>query len=156
MNAENEVINVNDGLTEDTEIENDATDVQISDAETDSGESDSQNYSSDEIDYAAVAKSDVEELRRSFPELSALSDICEIDNPLRYGALRDLGLTPEEAYLATRKRQKTDNRAHLRATRSVAKGSAPLMSDAEMSAARELFGSISDSEIRQLYKRVTK
>jgi hypothetical protein len=30
------------------------------------------------------------------------------------------------------------------------------MSEAEMAAAREIFGDISDSEIRKLYKKVTK
>ena len=112
--------------------------------------------SSAEIDYAALAISDVKELRGEFPELSSLASLTELDDPIRYGALRDLGLTPKEAYLATRKRREVDNRAHLRPTRSVARGASPLMTEAEMSAARELFSGISDSEIRQLYKRVTK
>lgn len=107
-------------------------------------------------DYAALARADARELRGEFPELSSLSSITELDDPIRYGALRDLGLTPAEAYLATKKRRESDNRSHLRPTRSVARGAAPLMTEAEMSAARELFSGISDSEIRQLYKRVTK
>lgn len=120
-----------------------------SDAVTTDGESDG-------TDYAALARADAEELRAEFPELSSLASVTELDDPVRYGALRDLGLTPREAYLATRKRRDADNRAHLRPTRSVARGAAPLMTEAEMSAARELFSGISDSEIRQLYKRVTK
>ena len=108
------------------------------------------------VDYEELSKSDVLALRGEFPELSALSTLFELDDPVRYGALRDLGLTPAEAYLATRKRRGADNRSHLRPTRSVARGSAPLMTEAEMSAARELFSDVSDAEIRQLYKRVTK
>ena len=121
-------------------------------AHDDNGEKESNS----EIDYAALAISDVKELRGEFPELSSLASLTELDDPIRYGALRDLGLTPKEAYLATRKRREVDNRAHLRPTRSVARGATPLMTEAEMSAARELFSGISDSEIRQLYKRVTK
>ena len=108
------------------------------------------------IDYAALAESDLSELKREFGELAGVGSIAELDNPIRYGALRDLGLTPAEAYLATRKREKTDNRAHLRATRSVARGAAPLMSEAEMSMARDVLGNVTDAEIRRLYKRVTK
>jgi HEAT repeat protein len=108
------------------------------------------------IDYEALALSDINELRGEFAELSALTSLTELDNPVRYGALRDLGLTPSEAYLATRKRRAEDNRSHLRPTRSVARGASPIMTEAEMSAARELFSEISDAEIRQLYKRVTK
>ena len=110
----------------------------------------------EQIDYEALALSDINELRGEFAELSALTSLTELDNPVRYGALRDLGLTPSEAYLATRKRRAEDNRSHLRPTRSVARGASPIMTEAEMSAARELFSEISDAEIRQLYKRVTK
>lgn len=115
-----------------------------------------QSENEDAVDYEAIALSDVNELRSEFAELSALTSLTELDNPIRYGALRDLGLTPSEAYLATRRRRAEDNRSHLRPTRSVARGTAPLMTDAEMSVARELFSEISDAEIRQLYKKVTK
>jgi HEAT repeat protein len=115
-----------------------------------------QKGNEEQIDYEALALSDINELRGEFAELSALTSLTELDNPVRYGALRDLGLTPSEAYLATRKRRAEDNRSHLRPTRSVARGASPIMTEAEMSAARELFSEISDAEIRQLYKRVTK
>ena len=110
---------------------------------------------SDTVDYAAVVEEDIKRLRAEFSELRELSDICELDNPLRYAALRDLGLTPAEAYLATAKKAKKDNRAHLYATRTVAKVSQNTMTEAEMTAARELFSDISDAQIRRLYKRVT-
>ena len=108
------------------------------------------------VDYAELIVTDAKELADQFPELAGIKDITELENPLRYAALRDLGLSAAEAYLATSPRRKQDNRAHLRPTRSVAKSSTPLMSEAEMNAARELFDGISDSQIRQLYKRVTK
>ena len=55
------------------------------------------------IDYAAIAEEDLRILKEEFPELYGASDITELDDPLRYAALRDLGLSPREAYLATAK-----------------------------------------------------
>ena len=124
-----------------------------------SSESEIENNSTDaehEVDYAAVVEEDIRTLREEFRELSTLTDICELDDPMRYAALRDLGLTPAEAYLATAKRQKKDNRSHLVATRTVSASQNGSMSDAELSAAREIFVGVSDAEIRKLYKRVTK
>ena len=109
------------------------------------------------IDYAALADEDLKCLRDEFYELSDIESITELDDPLRYGALRDLGLTPREAYLATRKARAHDNRRHL--SSSVPRSSrAPLgtMSESELMAARELFDGLSDLEIRRLYKKVTK
>ena len=108
------------------------------------------------VDFAKIVVEDIKALKEEFSELSELSDICELDNPLRYAALRDLGLSPAEAYLASSKRHKKDNRSHLVATRSVSVSQSGSMSDAELSMAREIFGGISDTEIRKLYKKVTK
>ena len=112
---------------------------------------------SDTPDYEAIIAADVSELSREFPELKGLKDITELNNPLRYAALRDLGLTPREAYLATAKRPAQDTRAHLRSAhgRSAA-ASVGMMSQEELSAARELFPSLSDSQLQKLYKKVTK
>lgn len=109
------------------------------------------------VDYAQVAKEDLIALKSEFPELEAVRDISELNNPLRYAALRDLGLTPSEAYLATAKRvPKRDNRSHLSAIGTASYSQQSTMNDAEMAAARELFSDISDAEIRKLYKKVTK
>ena len=108
-------------------------------------------------DYSEIANCDLEELKREFRELSSLTDITELKNPLRYAALRDLGLTPAEAYLATNKRDREDNRSHLtsRVPRRAASESR-FMTDGELRLCRELFEDLSDSEIRKLYKKVTK
>ena len=106
------------------------------------------------IDYADLAARDAAELRREFSELCDLKDICELENPLRYAALRDLGLSPAEAYLATTRVRKRDNRAHLYATRAISSSTSTVMSEGELAAAREIFSGVSDSEIRSLYKRV--
>ncbi len=108
-------------------------------------------------DYAAIVEHDLEVLRESFPELSGATSIYELKNPIRYGALRDLGLTPEEAYLASGGRGATyDNRTHL--TPSVPRGTARGASipRAELAAARELFSDMSEADIIKLYRRVTQ
>lgn len=112
----------------------------------------------DDIDYAAVVARDVAELRSQFSELSELTNITELANPMRYAALRDLGLTAAEAYLATSPRAKrADTRAHLTGTvpkgASLPRGS---MSSAELDAARDIFTGMSDAQIQALYKKVTR
>lgn len=116
--------------------------------------------SEERIDYAAVAANDLRLLREDFPELSALGDLSELEDPVRYGALRELGLTPREAYLATtapRPLPRYDNRSHLRSAipRTVTAGSDG-MSEGELSLARELFDGLSDGELHRLYQKVNR
>lgn len=109
------------------------------------------------VDYEALIESDLDTLRAEFPELKGIKDITDLNNPLRYAALRDLGLSPEEAYLATAKRRAQDTRAHLRSAHGKNAGaSIGMMSQHELSAARDLFPGLSDAEIQRLYKKVTK
>lgn len=104
-----------------------------------------------------VLANDVNELKQEFSKLCELGDITELNNPTRYAALRDLGLTPREAYLATRPAQKQDNRSHLRSAPAVAAGrSASSMTVREWNIARALFEGLSDGEIEKLYKKVTR
>ena len=106
----------------------------------------------------SVIDGDLKELREEFPELSELCSITELTNPVRYAELRDLGLSPAEAYILTsRRKQIYDNRSHLTATvPTAAKSPGSGMSARELEEARQLFGDISDSEIYKLYKKVTK
>ena len=118
----------------------------------------SSDISASSDDVTSTVDRDLEELRAEFPELSELESVTQLNNPIRYAALRDLGLSPAEAYLLTsRKRIEYDNRAHL--TSSVpasAKSPGHGMSNRELEEMREIFGEISDSEINKLYKKVTK
>ena len=108
-------------------------------------------------DTGSILAKDVEDLKLEFPELHELSDISELDNPTRYAALRDLGLTPREAYLATSSAQKQDNRSHLRPTPAVnTRRPASSMTMREWQIARSLFENLSDGEIEKLYRKVTK
>ncbi len=116
-----------------------------------------ENDARGDFDYEELIAKDMAELKASFPELADIGDITELDDPLRYGALRDLGLTPEEAYRATaRHTRRSDNRAHLKSSAprhaAAPSGSLPY---AELQAARELLG-VSDAELQRLYKRVTR
>lgn len=127
---------------------------------TDAGaEASGEEASTDEtvIDYEALIAEDIASLKAEFPELGDLNSITELNNPLRYAALRDLGLSAAEAYMATAKRRAPDNRSHLRSAHGRS-ASAPvgMMSQLELATARELFPDRSDAELQRLYKRVTK
>lgn len=95
-------------------------------------------------------------LAESFPEILSSENPADIMNLDRYSELRALGLTEQEAYLATRRtRVREDNRAHLSPTVTrEAKGPGSAMPDGELRACRELFLGMSDAEIRRLYKKV--
>ena len=110
------------------------------------------------VDYEKLAREDMKELISLFPYLSEKESIYELSNPLRYAALRDLGLSPKEAYLATCEPVvRYDNRSHLRSAVPRAAGAASDMLGAkELEAARELFSGLSDREIQKLYKKVSK
>lgn len=112
----------------------------------------------DEVDYAAVLGADIEELKATFPELGGMKNIDELADPVRFGALRDLGLTAKEAYLASGgKKRSYDNRTHLvSSVPGGARSAADGISRADLDMARDIFGSMSESEIQRLYRKVTK
>ena len=117
---------------------------------------DCHSVAEEDVTSVSTVDSDISELKESFGELSDITDITELPNPTRYGALRDLGLTPTEAYLATRPQKSISTLSHLKS--SVPKAaSAPqgVMTKYELSQARELFSDMDDNEIQRLYKRVT-
>ena len=109
-------------------------------------------------DYESLAAQDLKELKSLFPELHYADSIASLPDPVRYAALRDLGLTPREAYLATSEPERRyDNRSHLTSVvPHGAGGGASVMSARELDEARVLFSGLSDREIRRLYKKVTK
>ena len=133
---------------------------ETSEDSTDTREEEVCETDGEETDYEALAKADLIALSEEFPSLRSISSILELDNPERYAQLRDLGLSPREAYLATATRKpekgiKYDNRSHLHS--SVPKshgGRVDAMSIGELREARDLFSGMSDSEIVRLYKKV--
>lgn len=122
------------------------------------GESDDADATGAPVDYAALAARDLGEIKRLAPALAGLSHLAELPNALRYAALRDAGLSVEEAlhaachaYLAPRA---ADNRAHLRSAVPIgAAGTPSRMTAAEMREVRELFGDLTEGEIERLYAR---
>ena len=112
----------------------------------------------DAVDYAALAAEDLADLKAQFPALKSLPSLAALSDPVRYAELREMGLSPKEAYLAIggTARRKSDNRAHLLS--AVPRASAlanGLPSNAEMAEARRLFSNLSDAQIHRLYKKVT-
>lgn len=144
-----------------TELAVEATEAAEGVTEAASGEEKAEEENSLPTDYGEIAERDLAALKEEFAELSELTSIAELPRPMRYAELRDLGLTPVEAYLAScgarpnGAPKKTDGRAHLRS--SVPGRATPEegIGGRDLSAARELFGDLSDSEIRRLYRRVT-
>ena len=155
------IYDVNAGIAEEEDTKSEIIqnaeeeNIAIDTDETTEAEADVDN--GETIDYEALIASDVDALKAEFPELKGINDITDLNNPLRYAALRDLGLSPAEAYMATAKRRTQDTRAHLRSAHGRnAAAAMGMMSQYELATARELFPSMSDSELQRLYKKVNK
>ena len=123
---------------------------------TQNEQADESEQKQEESDYESIVEADLLALREEFSELGEINSILELKNPIRYGALRDLGLTPAEAYLASEGRmRRKDNRAHLKSSlpRSVSSPASEIPKR-ELEIARELFSDLSEREIHKLYKKV--
>lgn len=110
------------------------------------------------VDFAALAAADLAELKAQFPALGGIHSLAALSDPVRYAELREFGLSPKEAYLATggTPRRASDNRAHLFSAvpRTSASASEPI-SAAQMAEARRLFSDLSDAQIYKLHKKVS-
>ena len=155
------IYDVNEGIAEEEDTKSEIIqnaeeeNIAIDTDKTTEAEADVDN--GETIDYEALIASDVDALKAEFPELKGINDITDLNNPLRYAALRDLGLSPAEAYMATAKRRTQDTRAHLRSAHGRnAAAAMGMMSQYELATARELFPGMSDSELQRLYKKVNK
>lgn len=108
----------------------------------------SENADGDGVtDYAALAADDLRRIKCMAPSLAGLTHLAELPNAMRYAALRDAGLSVEEALYAACHAfvtpQAADNRAHLRSAVPIgAAGTPSRMTAAEMREARELFGDL--------------
>lgn len=112
-------------------------------------------------DVAEVAAfdpdADLAELKSEFPELAGVESLTDVEGATRYGALRDLGLTPAEAYKATRATPPHRNtRSHLSsAVPRMAASPRDCISREELRTMRGVFGDLSDAELNRLYKKVS-
>ena len=106
--------------------------------------------------YERLAMEDLLALKREFHEAKELNSLSELDDPVRFAELRELGLTPREAYLATKRTRHQDNRRHLSGAAPRGAGSPRgAMTQSELLRARELFSGMSDKDIQSLFKRVS-
>ncbi|MBQ2718541.1 MAG: hypothetical protein IJF73_00565 [Clostridia bacterium] len=112
-----------------------------------------------EDDFAALAAADAAALAAVFPSRFSSGTLTALENPERYGELREAGLSPVEAYCASHyetllagRRQNTRSHLDSCAVRTARSG-AERMSAADLSAARELFPSLTDTELEGLYRR---
>lgn len=110
-------------------------------------------------DYRKLAEEDLLALRAAVPELRDAESLSALSDPGRYGELREAGLSPLEAYLATEGRRllsrPRDNRAHLVSSLGrTASAAGGRISAAELHAARDLFPGLGDGEIEALWRRV--
>ena len=135
-----------------------AEDITVEEATGGSPTEATETASESTVDYEALEAEDVRAIRSLFPEYKTISSVTELDDPLRYAALRDLGLSVKEAFLATQKRlSRYDNRSHLKSSvPRGAKSDGISMSAEALKEARELFSGLSDTEIQSLYKTVIK
>lgn len=116
---------------------------------------------------ALKAAADVADINKAFPGLG-IKTLAGLKNLKRYGELRDMGISPVEAFCATNAEMlqksaeqigagKATGKAHLQ---SVAKKTgaraASQMTNAERRAAREMFDEMSDADLEKLYARATR
>lgn len=109
------------------------------------------------VDYAALAVSDLAEIKSLCREFSDVERLSDLPFARRFAELRDLGLSVKEALGASLPlRERGGGKAHL-------KSAVPRptyfpensLSHEEMRKAKELFYGLSEKEINALYKRVT-
>ncbi len=134
-------------------IEGESADTPIEPTESADGDA-----TEEAVDYAALAAEDLAALKAQFPALREISSLAALPDPVRYAELREMGLSPKEAYLATggTARSRTDNRAHLLSAVPRQGALAENLPTAEqMAEARRLFSNLSDAQIHRLYQKVT-
>ena len=110
----------------------------------------------EEVDYAALAASDLAEIKRLSRDFAEVEHLSELPFARRFAELRDLGLSVKEALAAvTPLREGVSGKSHLRS--AVPRPSyipEDSLSHEEMRKAKDLFYGLSEKEINALYRRV--
>lgn len=110
------------------------------------------------IDYAALAISDLAEIKALCHEFASAEKLGDLPFAHRFAELRDLGLSVKEALAAAMpERVYESGKSHLRS--AVPRPSyvpEESLSHEEMRAAKDLFYGMSEKEINALYRRVKK
>ena len=117
--------------------------------------------------FDQMVNADLSVLHAKYPETINMTKFEDIPNYKRFGELRDLGLSAEEAYAAAnpsatraavaasvKKQSLNETKAHLHSNvPKAAKNNSVYISKAEMEECRELFPEMSDKDIIALYKK---
>lgn len=117
-------------------------------------------------EFEKKMKADLEELQRFYPETKKLTAITQVQNFAEFGKLRDMGLSPKQAYAAAnadgvrdsvaaavKQQSLNETKQHLQsAVPKKAKGDSITMTKSELAQWRDLFPDKSDKEIIALYK----
>ncbi len=122
------------------------------------------------VEFEKKMKADLAEVQSAYPETKGLKTITEIENFAEFGRLRDLGLSPKQAYaaanpdgvrksVATAVKQQSinDTKSHLRtAVPAGAKDNSIKMPKKDLAYWRDLFPNKTDKELVELYKQSLK
>ena len=156
----NEETNLDTALATDEVIAEEAEEICESFAEIqevdDTGEDNRRNDECTNANENCTSpEDDLRELERVIPDMKINPAFTKSE---RYAHLRALGLSAKEAYFAVASSQpRVDNRAHLcTSVPRAAKSPGGAMSPRELEAAREIFSGLSDRQIEDLYRKVTK
>lgn len=120
-----------------------------------------------ELMLQRMIDSDMKELHSLFPETKTVAKFEELPNAKRYAELRDLGLSPKEAYSAANPEARREavaasvkqqainaSKSHLKSNVPIAsKDTSVKISRGDMEMYREMFPGKSDKEIIALYKK---
>ena len=116
-------------------------------------------------------RSDLAAVQRAYPETKAYNSVYDFPNFAKFSQYRDLGLPPEDAYIAANPKsvmtsvadaakQQTlnlNNKDHLRSNvPKSSKENSTVISKKQMAEYKELFPNLSDKEIVALYKQTIK
>ena len=116
--------------------------------------------------FNAKIAADLAEVQAAYPDAKAYASVKDFPNFKEFGRLRDLGLSPKQAYIAshpdavrqnvaaaTRQQSLNDTKKHLKsAVSKSSRDNTITMTKRELAECRDLFPGMSDREIMKLYR----
>lgn len=116
--------------------------------------------------FNAKIAADLAEVQAAYPDAKAYASVKDFPNFKEFGRLRDLGLSPKQAYIAshpdavrqnvaaaTRQQSLNETKKHLKpAVSKASRDNTITMTKKELAECRDLFPGMSDREIMKLYR----
>lgn len=120
--------------------------------------------------FEAKMAADLAEVHAAYPSTRGYTSVKQLPNFSEFARLRDLGVSPKQAYIAAnpdavtaaaaesaRQRSMNDGKGHLKpAVRKSSKDNSLVLSKKDMAMYRDTFPHLSDKEILALYKQANK